>query len=300
MTREQQAEILTKMAQRFRQPSEMLSMQDWRELCVNADALDAVAAALRREQEQPPIHILDELHLRLGNHGIASRAFEYEKLVTELISWAAQACRQSHPTANEWREKWLNDKGIRDQRIAELEAELAALRDRHEVLQVAYSLAKASTRAVALREQEEIERLKAELADAEQQLTVLRPGGTYAWKTRAEKAEAELAAARGLVTRWRTNAAMLAEGSKGEGVDPSAGMQRACANMLEAALRTQPLTHEQEFQDSGAGLIGQPIPDMAGTEPRPNCTNRTCNEPCEDVDGVSYCIRCGMWEGNRR
>lgn len=35
------------------------------------------------------------------------------------------------------------------------------------------------------------------LAEAEQQLTVLRPGGTYAWKTRAEAAESALAALRG-------------------------------------------------------------------------------------------------------
>lgn len=31
------------------------------------------------------------------------------------------------------------------------------------------------------------------------------------------------------------------------------------------------------------------------------CANPTaCNEACEDVDGVNYCLRCGRWEGTRR
>ena len=30
------------------------------------------------------------------------------------------------------------------------------------------------------------------------------------------------------------------------------------------------------------------------------CENtKTCREACEDVDGLSYCLRCGIWEGCR-
>jgi hypothetical protein len=43
---------------------------------------------------------------------------------------------------------------------------------------------------------------EAELAEAKQQLEVLKPGGTYAWKTRAQQAEAELAT----VLEWKANA----------------------------------------------------------------------------------------------
>jgi hypothetical protein len=42
---------------------------------------------------------------------------------------------------------------------------------------------------------QQLQQAQQDLADAEQQLSVLRPGGTYAWKTRAEAAEAQLAQA---------------------------------------------------------------------------------------------------------
>lgn len=39
-----------------------------------------------------------------------------------------------------------------------------------------------------------------------------------------------------LLDQWRANADMLAEGNKSEHTDPSVGMQRACADQLEAVL----------------------------------------------------------------
>jgi hypothetical protein len=77
---------------------------------------EAEARATTAEaRDTPPIKILDELHHVLTVHGIASRAWEYEKLVTALIQWAAQACRQSRsmsaptgdePTDDEIRDQW--------------------------------------------------------------------------------------------------------------------------------------------------------------------------------------------------
>lgn len=41
---------------------------------------------------------------------------------------------------------------------------------------------------------------------------------------------------RALVGRWRANADLLAEGNTAEEADPSVGMQRACADQLEAQI----------------------------------------------------------------
>lgn len=43
----------------------------------------------------PPIQILDELHHVFTMHNIVSRARDYEGLVTDIVSWAARACRHS-------------------------------------------------------------------------------------------------------------------------------------------------------------------------------------------------------------
>lgn len=67
---------------------------------------------------------------------------------------------------------------------------------------------------------EEIERLTSDLADAEQQLEVLRPGGTYAWKCRAETAEAD-------VVRLKTE---LAEAQTKQRLD-----QQQCEDMTATA-----------------------------------------------------------------
>lgn len=44
-----------------------------------------------------------------------------------------------------------------------------------------------------------------------------------------------------LIAQWRANASMLAEGNKSELPDPSVGMQRACADQLEALLCERPV-----------------------------------------------------------
>lgn len=49
----------------------------------------------------PSENILDGLHAIFTNHGIASRAFDERRLVSEVVAWAAHACRQSPPPARE-------------------------------------------------------------------------------------------------------------------------------------------------------------------------------------------------------
>lgn len=46
------------------------------------------------------------------------------------------------------------------------------------------------------RYEHELEELREELEDAKQQLVVLRPGGLYAWKSKHDELQAEIAAAR--------------------------------------------------------------------------------------------------------
>jgi|SRR5882672_3681681 len=51
----------------------------------------------RDPEPEPPIDIMNALHDVFTRHGIASRS-DYQKLVTDIIHWAAKACRQSLPT----------------------------------------------------------------------------------------------------------------------------------------------------------------------------------------------------------
>ena len=44
--------------------------------------------------QEPPIDIMDALHHIFTVHGIASRS-DSQRLVTDVVSWAAKACRQS-------------------------------------------------------------------------------------------------------------------------------------------------------------------------------------------------------------
>ena len=58
---------------------------------------------------------------------------------------------------------------------------------------------------------------------------------------------------------------------------------------------------KREEKTSCAGLIHQVASPLVETLPRPTCANpAACNEACEDVDGLSYCLRCGLWDGCRR
>jgi len=65
-----------------------------------ADALLAFADA---ETRQPPIDLMNTLHDIFTRYGIASRTQTH--LVTDVIRWAAQACRQTHADAEGQREK---------------------------------------------------------------------------------------------------------------------------------------------------------------------------------------------------
>ena len=56
-----------------------------------------------------------------------------------------------------------------------------------------------------------------------------------------------------LIKQWRANADMLAEGNKDEGFDPSVGMQRACADQLEAVILGSPQRQERT-EDSSLDL----------------------------------------------
>lgn len=61
-----------------------------------------------------------------------------------------------------------------------------------------------------------------------------------------------------LIAKWRANADMLAEGSKGEWPDPAAGMQRACADELEAAVAAlQVLPKEQREPERDTRVDGR-------------------------------------------
>jgi hypothetical protein len=46
-------------------------------------------------KDATPVPILDELHAILAQHGTVSRRPEHYMLVTDLVHWAARACRQS-------------------------------------------------------------------------------------------------------------------------------------------------------------------------------------------------------------
>jgi hypothetical protein len=43
-----------------------------------------------------PVNVLDALHDVFTNNRISSRDGTHEKLITDLIHWAAAMCRQSH------------------------------------------------------------------------------------------------------------------------------------------------------------------------------------------------------------
>ena len=104
--------------------------------------VDFAEALLRESAILPPREpqeLLDSLHEVFTQHGIASRSDVPQALIGDIASWAARKYREAHESsvswlrsqrdvaeerAKEWREKWINDKGIRDERIATLEADL--------------------------------------------------------------------------------------------------------------------------------------------------------------------------------
>lgn len=90
----------------------------------------------------------------------------------------------------------------RNKRIARLEGG-QALREVHDLHRV---LASRDKKIATLKS--ELAASSASLAAANQQLDVLKPGGTYAWKTRAEQAEAQLAA---VTAQWQERARLQAD-----------------------------------------------------------------------------------------
>jgi hypothetical protein len=60
------------------------------------NAVDALPPA-PEVKDATPVPILDELHAILAHHGTVSRLPQHYSLVTDLVQWAARACRQSKP-----------------------------------------------------------------------------------------------------------------------------------------------------------------------------------------------------------
>lgn len=81
---------------------------------------------------------------------------------------------------------------------------------------------------------------------------------------------------RALIDKWRENADMLAEGSKGEWGSEPAAMQRACADELAALLQSRP-------PERSAQLIADILADRAG-----DLTKQSCEE-CEACAAVAMC-----------
>jgi chromosome segregation ATPase len=110
--------------------------------------------------------------------------------------------------------------------------------------------------------------LREQVADIEQQLNVLKPGGTYAWKCRAEKAEADLATARA-----ERDAALSTEAAcKQEVLRLNEALTHAMQTIgtLEgtlAAIRAECEAHEQSYSVLTtvlALLNAPPSPEQAG------------------------------------
>jgi hypothetical protein len=74
-----------------------------------------------------------------------------------------------------------------------------------------------------------------------------------------------------LITKWRENADMLAEGNKDEHFDPSVGMQRSCADELSAVLAGVRVPQDQQKIDDDVTRSGRLAVDPS---PQPAATDR--------------------------
>jgi hypothetical protein len=85
--------------------------------------------------------------------------------------------------------------------------------------------------------------------------------------------------------QWKVGDVFTNGGSRWavDSIQGDKAVMRSCSSSWATTI---PLTFN-EWREGGRWQLERPV-----------CRNtKACREPCEDVDGLNYCERCGLWEG---